>query len=80
MSTQIYYKDRLGFDPREDIIDNVPRSGHKAKLHEGSPFKEDSPPKRLKDQHGGYEDALTQFKGLSFDLLSGFANARITST
>uniref|UniRef100_A0A1B0D4P9 Uncharacterized protein n=1 Tax=Phlebotomus papatasi TaxID=29031 RepID=A0A1B0D4P9_PHLPP len=72
MSTQIYYKDRLGFDPREDIIDNVPRSGHKAKLHEGSPFKEDSPPKRLKDQHGGYEDALTQFKGLSFDLLSGF--------
>ncbi|XP_055691757.1 dystonin isoform X3 [Lutzomyia longipalpis] len=62
MSTQIYYKDRLGFDPREDVIDNVPRSGHKAKLHDGSPFKEDSPPKRLKDQHGGYEDALTQFK------------------
>ncbi|XP_059607518.1 dystonin isoform X1 [Phlebotomus argentipes] len=63
MSTQIYYKDRLGFDPREDIIEgSAPRSGHKAKLHEGSPYKEDSPPKRLKDQHGGYEDALTQFK------------------
>lgn len=119
MSTQSYYKDRLGFDPREALYDNnngdvspplkspqqqqqqrhsgvgVGSGGHSGTKHfynnggspspgfnnGGSPdYYHRSPPKRHKHSsfsgaspvtgsplnvtsQGGYEDALTQFKG-----------------
>lgn len=75
MSTQSYYKDRLGFDPREALFDapvkGSPRSNSQQQNHYSSNNNDlyQSPQKKHKThQHspspqGGYEDALTQFKG-----------------
>lgn len=81
MSTQSYYKDRLGFDPREAIYDGPVKSprGHSQNSHYASNGNDNyaTPPKKHKQQNhhasyqqqhdmspqGGYEDALTQFKG-----------------
>ena len=86
MSTQSYYKDRLGFDPREAIYDGPVKGsrGHSQTSHYTASNGNDhyaTPPKKHKQQHqhqshhasfqqqhedppqGGYEDALTQFKG-----------------
>lgn len=85
MSNQSYYKDRLGFDPRETLYDGPVKgspSPHRGHSHsrENSHFSNGNgdhyatPPKKSKhhaayqQQHemtpqGGYEDALTQFKG-----------------
>jgi hypothetical protein len=83
MSTQSYYKDRLGFDPREALYDGPVKSsrGHSQNSHyvsnnNGSSDHYATPSKKHKQQHqasyqqqqdqtpqGGYEDALTQFKG-----------------
>lgn len=86
MSTQSYYKDRLGFDPREALYDGAPtsqstplKSGSRARSvphhftspgnSNGSHYEHNvSPSKKQKQSNnnnsqGGYEDALTQFKG-----------------
>lgn len=80
MSTQSYYKDRLGFDPREALYDGPVKSprGHSQNSHyNGNNDHYATPPKKHKQQQhhasyqqqheespqGGYEDALTQFKG-----------------
>jgi hypothetical protein len=86
MSTQSYYKDRLGFDPREALYDGPVKGsrGHSQTSHYTASNGNDNyatPPKKHKQQHqnqqhhasfqqqhestpqGGYEDALTQFKG-----------------
>ena len=108
MSTQSYYKDRLGFDPREAYDNNPGADQHDSlkrstpqrtvdrKHHSPSPYSNNgqyynngngdnngaydpyqTPPKRHRHSvsaspqignisattQGGYEDALTQFKG-----------------
>lgn len=79
MSTQSYYKDRLGFDPREAIYDGPVKSSPRGNSRENSHYSNGNdnyatPSKKHKhhaayqQQHestpqGGYEDALTQFKG-----------------
>lgn len=96
MTTQSYYKDRLGFDPREALYesaDNVHSAGgrhsssparhhhhssshHYQQYHQqvqqhsrisvspGNHYDYDSPAaKKQRQSQGGYEDALTQFKG-----------------
>lgn len=86
MSTQSYYKERLGFDPREALYDGPVKGsrGHsQTTTHyvsngngNGNNDHYATPPKKHKQQHhasyqqqhedsqtGGYEDALTQFKG-----------------
>lgn len=84
MSTQSYYKDRLGFDPKEALYE--PSSSPPLQAKGGTPSRHqshsrisvspgrvasnnqydqyDSPSaKKAKQSQGGYEDALTQFKG-----------------
>lgn len=102
MSTQSYYKDRLGFDPREAVYDGPVKSSrsHSQTIQSsqtsqiyvssngGNHDHYSTPTKKHKQQHqshqhaaytssgssqqqqqqeqsqqGGYEDALTQFKG-----------------
>lgn len=76
MSTQKYYKNRLGFDPSEDGVDysrNVspakssPARGGSNENDYGSPMKKSrqSTPSTVVSNAdtSGYEDALTQFKG-----------------
>lgn len=83
MSTQSYYKERLGFDPREALYDGPVKGsrGHSQTSHyvsngNGNNDHYATPPKKHKQQQqhasyqqhedqqtGGYEDALTQFKG-----------------
>ena len=84
MSTQSYYKDRLGFDPREALYDGPVKGSPRGHSHsrENSHYSTNgndhyaTPPKKHKQQHhaayqqqhestpqGGYEDALSQFKG-----------------
>ena len=80
MSTQSYYKDRLGFDPKEALYEagspqQQPTKGGRAGSHQRisvSPgqqqydqnnYDSSSQAKRAKQSQGGYEDALTQFKG-----------------
>lgn len=101
MSTQSYYKDRLGFDPREALYDGAPisqspthhKSGSRARsvphhytssgggsggASNGNHYEHNvSPSPKSKsgisnnsgstkinnNSQGGYEDALTQFKG-----------------
>lgn len=77
MSHQSYYKDRLGFDPREANYDG-PVKGSRGRSQDSHYSNGNdhyaTPPKRNKhhaayqQQHesspqGGYEDALSQFKG-----------------
>lgn len=50
MSTQAYYKDRLGFDPKEVLYDGPP---HEKYRKTGN---------NKKEPHG-YEENLTKFKG-----------------
>lgn len=50
MSTQAYYKDRLGFDPKEVLYDGPPQEKYR---------KTNSAEK----QPHGYEENLTKFKG-----------------
>ncbi|KAF7283061.1 hypothetical protein GWI33_001516 [Rhynchophorus ferrugineus] len=52
MSTQNYYKEKLGFDPRESIY------------HDGPPEKF----RRMEEVPHGYEENLTKFKGTMWDL------------
>lgn len=80
MSHQSYYKDRLGFDPREALYDGPVKGsrGHSQNSHYSNGNDHyATPPKKHKQQshhaayqeqhestpQGGYEDALTQFKG-----------------
>ena len=79
MSHQSYYKDRLGFDPREALYDGPIKGsrGHSQNSHYSNGNDHyATPPKKHKQQHhaayqqqhestpqGGYEDALSQFKG-----------------
>jgi hypothetical protein len=81
MSTQSYYKDRLGFDPREALYEggapvkggSASRGHHANQSNNGHHYNNghhhndsyQSPSKKQKSQNsqGGYEDALTQFKG-----------------
>lgn len=87
MTTQSYYKDRLGFDPREALYESqsqvrVTSRGHSqnhSQSHSHYTEQYASPTKKHKNQQkeqqhsqqhqqspapqGGYEDALTQFKG-----------------
>lgn len=51
MSTQAYYKDRLGFDPKEAYYDGPPE---KYRRKDGK-------------QPHGYEENLTKFKGTIWD-------------
>lgn len=55
MSTQAYYKDRLGFDPKEALYDGPPQEKYR-KTNSSS-----------KQPHG-YEENLTKFKGTIWDL------------
>ncbi|KAF5298767.1 hypothetical protein FQR65_LT09636 [Abscondita terminalis] len=50
MSTQAYYKDRLGFDPKEALFDGQPHEKYR-KLGD------------MKKEPHGYEENLTKFKG-----------------
>lgn len=52
MSTQNYYKEKLGFDPKE------------AYYNDGPPEKF----RRTEDKPHGYEESLTKFKGTIWDL------------
>lgn len=78
MSNQKYYKNRLGFDPREDGYEyssptptksTTPvrggSQGYSESSDYGSPLKKSrqSTPSTLDASQGAYEDALTQFKG-----------------
>lgn len=79
MSNQSYYKDRLGFDPRESSYDGPmkgSRSHSQTSQYNNGNDHYATPPKKHKQQHyasyqqqheqspsGGYEDALSQFKG-----------------
>lgn len=73
MSTQKYYKNRLGFDPREDQYDHhspSPVKGSPARGGSyddyGSPMKksrQSTPGNESASSQAGYEDALHQFKG-----------------
>lgn len=75
MSTQSYYKDRLGFDPREALYDAPPvkSSSRGRSVENNNHYDQHSPSKKQKqtngnnnnynNSQGGYEDALTQFKG-----------------
>lgn len=58
MSTQAYYKDRLGFDPKEALYDGPPHEKYR---------KTDD----LK-QPQGYEENLTKFKGTIWNLFIEF--------
>lgn len=56
MSTQSYYKDRLGFDPREALYDGPVKGsrGHSQNSHYVSNGNNDhyaTPPKKHKQQH-----------------------------
>lgn len=51
MSTQAYYKDRLGFDPKEALFDGQPHEKYRKTGGGGK-----------KEPHG-YEENLTKFKG-----------------
>ncbi|XP_037048313.1 microtubule-actin cross-linking factor 1 isoform X27 [Bradysia coprophila] len=75
MSTQSYYKDRLGFDPREALYDAPPvkSSPRGRSVDNNNHYDQHSPSKKqkhtngnnnnsLNNSQGGYEDALTQFK------------------
>ncbi|XP_068893478.1 microtubule-actin cross-linking factor 1 isoform X26 [Tenebrio molitor] len=53
MSTQAYYKDRLGFDPKEAFYDGPPHEKYRRK--DGK-------------QPHGYEENLTKFKGTIWDM------------
>lgn len=53
MSTQSYYKDRLGFDPREEV-DSGRNNVYYSSTNGG-------PPSKMAKQ--GYEESLTKFKG-----------------
>lgn len=59
MSTQAYYKDRLGFDPKEALYDGPPQEKYR---------KTDE----LKQQPQGYEENLTKFKGTIWNLFNEF--------
>lgn len=60
MSThQAYYKDRLGFDPKEALYDGPPHEKYR---------KTDD----LKQQPQGYEENLTKFKGTIWSLFIEF--------
>lgn len=78
MSTQSYYKDRLGFDPREALYDAPPVKSSPSRgrsVDNNNHYDQHSPTKKqkhtngnsnnnsLNNSQGGYEDALTQFKG-----------------
>lgn len=73
MSTQKYYKNRLGFDPREEIDyphSPSPMKGSPARGGSyddyGSPVKksrQSTPANESASSQGGYEDTLTQYKG-----------------
>lgn len=57
MSTQAYYKERLGFDPQEAVQDGVNGGyydGHQPKRHRGE---------RAESHDQVYEENLTKFKG-----------------
>lgn len=54
MSTQSYYKDRLGFDPKEEVD-----SGGRNNVYYSS--SNGGPPSKMAKQ--GYEESLTKFKG-----------------
>lgn len=53
MSTQNYYKEKLGFDPRESMYNEGPPQKHRR--------TENNVPQ-------GYEENLTKFKGTIWDL------------
>lgn len=54
MSTQAYYKDRLGFDPKEALFDGAPHEKYRKTVGNGIGD--------AKQPHG-YEENLTKFKG-----------------
>lgn len=52
MSTQAYYKERLGFDPQEVVFDGPPHEKYR----------------KMDGNHSqGYEENLTKFKGTIWD-------------
>lgn len=55
MSTQAYYKNRLGFDPKEALYDGQPHEKYR---------KTGDVPK----QPHGYEENLSKFKGTIWDM------------
>ncbi|KAH1015079.1 hypothetical protein HUJ05_012857 [Dendroctonus ponderosae] len=52
MSTQNYYKEKLGFDPRESIYNDAPPEKYR----------------KTGEAPHGYEENLTKFKGTIWDL------------
>lgn len=54
MSTQAYYKDRLGFDPKEALYDGPPQEKYRKTTTNTSSKQQ---------QSHGYEENLTKFKG-----------------
>ncbi|CAG9820397.1 unnamed protein product [Phaedon cochleariae] len=56
MSTQNYYKEKLGFDPRE------------AYYVDGPPEKYRRTERKTDEKPHGYEENLTKFKGTIWDL------------
>lgn len=54
-STQAYYKDRLGFDPKEVLYDGAPPEKHR---------RTSSSTTKLQ----GYEENLSKFKGTIWDM------------
>lgn len=58
MSTQTYYKNKLGFDPRDEIYNDGPPQKYMRTNNDKHP-----------DKHShGYEENLTKFKGTIWDL------------
>lgn len=54
MSTQTYYKNKLGFDPRDEIYNDGPPQKYLRTNNDKHPH--------------GYEENLTKFKGTIWDL------------
>lgn len=57
MSTQAYYKDRLGFDPQEDVRDGPQMNGNSHYYSPRGPAPDGGPHDQV------YEENLTKFKG-----------------
>lgn len=63
-STQAYYKDRLGFDPKEVLHDGPPPEKHR---------------RTSSTKLQGYEENLSKFKGTIWDLFIEFKGTVVGS-
>lgn len=61
MSTQAYYKERLGFDPQEAMQESLNGAYYDGHQHQPKRHRGDHQPPEKHDQV--YEENLTKFKG-----------------